>query len=107
LLANKASGMKPAIFSPQSIAGLQKGSTHATLGTLGPWFMRWHESVEGPSDFRYWHKADILIALSDVRFQSGHVARSALPPIADIKWGLRDVCFVPILLQKSAVMDSW
>ena len=25
-------------------------------------------SVEGPSDFRIWHKADIATALNDVRF---------------------------------------
>jgi hypothetical protein len=32
---------------------------------------------------------------------------SALPPKADIAAGLNDVRFVPILLQKSAIMDSW
>src|SRR5690242_3438669 len=32
---------------------------------------------------------------------------SALPPKADIGTRSRNVRFVPILLQKSAVMDSW
>jgi len=32
---------------------------------------------------------------------------SALPPKADIARRDPDVRFVPILLQKSAVMDSW
>jgi hypothetical protein len=32
---------------------------------------------------------------------------SALHSIADIHCGNRNVCFVPIVLQKSAIMSAW
>jgi hypothetical protein len=37
------------------------------------------ESTPASSDVRYWHKADILTRLADVRFwgQSGHCAESS------------------------------
>jgi hypothetical protein len=48
-----------------------------------------------------------MSALGQKQTSRSEIAMSALPPKADIVQHGGNVRFVPILLQKSAVMDSW